>query len=179
MPPPQRQAPSHPQQQQQQQYPPQVQQPSQHGQASSSTRAPPDPFAPTPLAQITQRSTQHRASHQQQQQQQPGLGTSVPRGGVGDANSLTIGAGTQMSASGRTMTDQEREVLLRRQKEKFLMFTRVLVKYLEQKDKNLHLKAKAVIKDCADRNKRGERGYESVTMAMQRRLKDLVGETYW
>jgi hypothetical protein len=59
------------------------------------------------------------------------------------------------------------------------MFTRVLIKYLEGKDANLHTKAKLVIKDCAERNKRGEPGYESVTMAMQRRLKDLVGETYW
>jgi hypothetical protein len=78
------------------------------------------------------------------------------------------------------MTDQEkRELLHRKQKEKFLMLTRALIKYLEGKDKALHHKAKFVIEDCAERNKRGERGYESVTMAMQRRLKDLVGETYW
>ncbi|KAL3914230.1 MAG: hypothetical protein SGARI_000232 [Bacillariaceae sp.] len=77
------------------------------------------------------------------------------------------------------MTPQQRDLYHRKQKERFLMFTRVLIKYLEQKDKALHQKAKLVIKDCADRNKRGEKGYESVTIAMQRRLKDLVGETYW
>lgn len=71
----------------------------------------------------------------------------------------------------------ERE--MRKQKEKFLMFTRVLIKYLEQKDPTLHQKAKLVIKDCADRNKRQEKGYESVTAAMRTRLKELVGDNYW
>ena len=65
----------------------------------------------------------------------------------------------------------------RKQKETFIAFLRILLKYLEQKDKTLHAKAKAVIKDCA--NASGMPGYESVTVAMQRRLKDLVGKAYW
>jgi hypothetical protein len=59
------------------------------------------------------------------------------------------------------------------------MFTRVLMKYLEQKDPAMHAKAKLIIKDCAERNKRQERGYESVTASMRERLKELVGEQYW
>lgn len=59
------------------------------------------------------------------------------------------------------------------------MFTRVLIKYLEQKDPNMHAQAKAIIKDCAERNKRQEPGYESVTLSMKRRLRDLVGDHYW
>ena len=65
----------------------------------------------------------------------------------------------------------------RKQKETFIAFLRILLKYLEQKDKTLHAKAKAVIKDCA--NASGMPGYESVPVAIQRRLKDLVGKAYW
>ena len=67
----------------------------------------------------------------------------------------------------------------RKQKETFIAFLRILLKYLEQKDKTLHAKAKAVIKDCAEQNASGMPGYESVAVAMQRRLKDLVGKAYW
>ncbi|KAL3935984.1 MAG: hypothetical protein SGBAC_008610, partial [Bacillariaceae sp.] len=75
------------------------------------------------------------------------------------------------------MAAREQEV--RRQKERFLIFTRVLIKYLEQKDLNMHRQAKAIIKDCADRNKKKEPGYQSVTASMKTRLKELVGEGYW
>ncbi|KAG7366802.1 hypothetical protein IV203_029472 [Nitzschia inconspicua] len=173
----QQQRQSHPQQLQQpqiqQQQPQMQQQQQQRGQISSTARA--DPFAPTPLVQIQHRA-QNRMSQQQQQQQQQqqrGVGTSA-------TSSRSVAAGSGSSTTGRELTEQEkRELHHRKQKEKFLMFTRVLIKYLEGKDRALHAKAKLVIKDCAERNKRGEPGYESVTMAMQRRLKDLVGETYW
>jgi predicted alpha/beta-fold hydrolase len=66
----------------------------------------------------------------------------------------------------------ERE--MKKKKERFLIFTRVLLKFLEQKDPPLHQKVKGIIKDCADRNKRQERGYESVTASMQARLKEVV-----
>lgn len=66
-----------------------------------------------------------------------------------------------------------------RRKEEFLNFSRVLLKYLEHKNKRMHSEAKVIIGDCVSRNKKRERGYESVTSAMKRRLKDLVGEHYW
>lgn len=72
-----------------------------------------------------------------------------------------------------------REQEIRRQKERFLIFTRVLIKYLEQKDPNMHRQAKIIIKDCAERNKKQEPGYQSVTASMKTRLKELVGESYW
>lgn len=53
------------------------------------------------------------------------------------------------------------------------------MKYLETKDPPLHLKVKAIIKDCAERNKRQERGYESVTASMKTRLQQVVGDAYW
>ena len=43
----------------------------------------------------------------------------------------------------------------------------------------MHRQAKVIIKDCAERNKRQEPGYESVTESMKRRLKELVGDYYW
>jgi hypothetical protein len=43
------------------------------------------------------------------------------------------------------------------------IFQSVLMKYLEQKDPPLHLRVKAIIKDCAERNRKKELGYESVT----------------
>jgi len=45
----------------------------------------------------------------------------------------------------------------------FLMFTRVLMQYLEQKDPPQHQKVQAIIKDCAERNRYQECGYDSVT----------------
>jgi len=65
------------------------------------------------------------------------------------------------------------------QKLKFIMFMRVLMKYLGTKDPTLYQQAKHVIQDCADRNRRNEEGYESVTTAMRERLQELVGKTYW
>ena len=66
-----------------------------------------------------------------------------------------------------------------RRKQEFLNFSQVLLKYLEHKNKRMHSEAKVIIGECIDRNRKQERGYESVTAAMKRRLKDLVGEHYW
>jgi hypothetical protein len=43
----------------------------------------------------------------------------------------------------------------------------------------MHLKAKTVIRECAQKNKAKEKGYESVTASMQKRLRAMVGENYW
>jgi len=43
----------------------------------------------------------------------------------------------------------------------------------------MHVQAKTNIKDCIERNKWKEPGYESITKSMKRRLKDLVGDHYW
>jgi len=64
-------------------------------------------------------------------------------------------------------------------REYFLLFTRVLVKYLEKKDKELHTRAKKIIRECVERNKRQENGIESITKAITHRLKDLVGDHRW
>ena len=53
------------------------------------------------------------------------------------------------------------------------------MKYLENKDPVLHTQAKLVIKDCAEKNKAKDPAYKSLTTAMQRRLRECVGEAYW
>ena len=67
----------------------------------------------------------------------------------------------------------------KKKKEQFLMFTRVLMKYLESKDAAMHRQAKNVIKVCAERNKQGDPKYASLTSSMRTELRQVVGETYW
>lgn len=62
---------------------------------------------------------------------------------------------------------------------KILMFTRVLMKYLEQKDPTMHARAKDVIRECTDKHKYKDPEYQSLAMAMQPRLRATVGEKYW
>merc|ERR1740136_371313 len=64
-------------------------------------------------------------------------------------------------------------------KKSFLNFFRVLMKYLENRDKNMHAKAKSVLRECADENKRNNPAFASLSVSMQVRLRDLVGEAYW
>ena len=64
-------------------------------------------------------------------------------------------------------------------KGEFLMFTKVLMKYLEQKDQSMHACAKEVIRDCAKKNKEGNPAYSCLSISMQSHLKNLVGGTYW
>eukprot|EP00985_Skeletonema_marinoi_P004827 scaffold2094_cov192-Skeletonema_marinoi.AAC.4 len=86
------------------------------------------------------------------------------------ANSTSRSAGQTSS----TQTEQEKK-----EKEKFLMFTRVLMKYLEQRDPDMHAKAKQQIKECYERNKMGDPAYKSLTQSMKARLKVTVGDDYW
>ena len=55
-------------------------------------------------------------------------------------------------------------------------FTR---RYLEQRDKEMHQKAKAQIKECYEKNKNGDPEFKSLTQSMRSHLKKTVGETYW
>lgn len=80
---------------------------------------------------------------------------------------------------GRGSSVSDRQLELKKRNETFLLFTRVLLKYLEKKDPAVHQKSKLIVKDCAERKKRGERGYESVTEAMRTRLKQVVAQAYW
>eukprot|EP00956_Cyclotella_meneghiniana_P012337 scaffold17533_cov53-Cyclotella_meneghiniana.AAC.2 len=62
-------------------------------------------------------------------------------------------------------------------------FSRVILqlelRYLEQRDKDMHQKAKAQIKECYEKNKIGDPAFKSLTQSMRARLRATVGETYW
>ena len=142
-----------------------------------------DPFEPTPLKTMIQRQ-QQKAAAQQQAVMRPPTNAVPPQSTIrtsGSASSTaSSSASTTIASNVSTSTDRaklEREA--KHRKERFLMFTRVLMKYLEQKDPAMHLKAKAVIRECAEKNKKKEPGYESVTASMQTRLRAMVGDQYW
>jgi hypothetical protein len=67
------------------------------------------------------------------------------------------------------------------QKSRERSFTKALVQHWKAKDRTLYVKATAILKDCADRNSRGEPGYDSDSVSKQcmRRLRELVGDQYW
>jgi len=69
--------------------------------------------------------------------------------------------------------------LEKKRKEQFLMFTRVLMKYLEQRDKEVHTRAKTQIKECYEKNKAGDPNFASLTISMKSTLRAVVGEVYW
>ena len=56
---------------------------------------------------------------------------------------------------------------------------RVLMKYLEQYDKDMHTRAKAQIKECYEKNKQGDPNFKSLTVSLKARLKQTVGDVYW
>jgi len=63
--------------------------------------------------------------------------------------------------------------------ERFIMFTRVLLKYMEQKDPSAHLKIKQIVKECAEKRRNRVLGYERVASSMRVELKKVVKEEYW
>ena len=66
-----------------------------------------------------------------------------------------------------------------KKKEQFLMFTRVLIKYLETMDYEMHQRAEQVLKMCSERNEAGDPEYSSLTNCMRINLRRTVGEQYW
>ena len=70
------------------------------------------------------------------------------------------------------------------EKDTFLVFTRLLMKYLEQTDPKMHADAKQVLKGCRSRSAQGcdattATTTTNVTELMRRGLRDLVGEHIW
>jgi hypothetical protein len=53
------------------------------------------------------------------------------------------------------------------------------MKYLEQRDPNMHAAVKAIIKECYEKNKSGDPQFRSLTTSMKARLHSTVGELYW
>jgi hypothetical protein len=69
--------------------------------------------------------------------------------------------------------------LVRKQKDRFRLFIRVLLTYLKTNDAELQLQVRSIIKDCKAKHVRKVTGYESVTVSMKRRVKLVVGDNHW
>lgn len=52
-------------------------------------------------------------------------------------------------------------------------------RYLEQRDPEMHSRAKTQIKECYEKNKIGDPMYRSLTTSMNARLRATVGDVYW
>jgi hypothetical protein len=74
---------------------------------------------------------------------------------------------------------QARITLAKRKKEKILMLTRVLLNHLQRKDPEAYIRAVNVIQICAIHQKNRIKGFESLTVSIQRELRREVGETNW
>jgi len=55
----------------------------------------------------------------------------------------------------------------------------ITIRYLEQRDLNMHVKAKAQIKECYEKNKIGDPNFRSLTLSIKTRLRQTVGEAHW
>jgi hypothetical protein len=73
----------------------------------------------------------------------------------------------------------QRELLIRKYKEWFLLRTRVCIKFLEFKDPPLHRQVLLIVNDCSRRNRNNEVGYDSVTLSLRYRLFKVVPDYYW
>jgi hypothetical protein len=106
------------------------------------------------------------------------LSTTKPRrrGSARSMSSWTTEWSTATSPASNTTNAHE---VKKRKRRRFMMFTNVLMKFLERKDPTVFHEARAVIRDCAQKKKRGEVGFESVTESVKTPLKQVVGPSYW
>lgn len=61
----------------------------------------------------------------------------------------------------------------------FVVFTQLLIQYLQHVDPTMRLKASAVIRKCAEMKANKAPGYESINQKMQHELRVTVGATHW
>jgi hypothetical protein len=80
--------------------------------------------------------------------------------------------------SERSLKQRQRHETIR-EKDRFLIFTRILVKLLEQTDIAMHYEVRDAIRDCTERKARKEPGYESATNVLRERIRDIVNEETW
>lgn len=99
-----------------------------------------------------------------------------------DSNSKSPSAGCGTSEMTPNCNNESRRAArkqARREKDRFFVFTRVLVKYLEQTDVVLHSEVREVIRDCTERKSRKESGYDCVVTVLKQRIKEIVNEETW
>lgn len=66
-----------------------------------------------------------------------------------------------------------------RQRERFLIFIKILFKSLDEREPHLHARAKRIVAECTRRNRLGEPDFDPLMGAIEQRLRHMVGETHW
>uniref|UniRef100_A0A7S2MTX1 Uncharacterized protein n=1 Tax=Helicotheca tamesis TaxID=374047 RepID=A0A7S2MTX1_9STRA len=66
-----------------------------------------------------------------------------------------------------------------KQRERFIIFIRILFKCIDETDPQLRPLAKRIVKECTLRNREGHPGYQPLVEAVQSRLQSVVGDTHW
>jgi hypothetical protein len=66
------------------------------------------------------------------------------------------------------------------ERELFLIFIKILFKCIERcSNGRLRQRAKAIVTECTRRNRMGDSNFSPLQDAVETRLKDIVGDTYW
>jgi hypothetical protein len=66
------------------------------------------------------------------------------------------------------------------ERELFLIFIKILFKCIERcSNGRLRQRAKAIVTECTRRNRMGDSEFSPLQDAVEARLKDIVGDTYW
>jgi hypothetical protein len=68
---------------------------------------------------------------------------------------------------------------LKTRKKRLWMIICILMKYLDQTDKDLYYRAKTIVSDCVRRHRNNEEGYRSLSGSIQASLKNEIGSEYW
>jgi hypothetical protein len=125
--------------------------------------------------QSTMATSSSGGSISQQQQEQCPLPSNLRQ--QPQLSHLPLTSTTATSASGGSGSSGDLQE--QQEKTRFLTFTRVLMKYLKQRDPSMHGLAEAQIKDCYEKNKSGDPQFRSLTTLMKTRLRSTVGELNW
>lgn len=65
-------------------------------------------------------------------------------------------------------------------RQRFVLFVKVLFKYIERLNSpSLQARAKAIIAECTQLNRMGVPGYTPLMSAVERRMKESLGEVHW
>ena len=101
------------------------------------------------------------------------------RNGSGSSRSISSRTTNRSSATCPASNTAHAKEEKKHQKRKFRTFANWLMRFLERKDPRVFGEAQEVIRDCEQRKKRGEAGYESVTDSLKEPLREVVGKNYW
>jgi len=93
------------------------------------------------------------------------------------SSSSCINDGSMSTATTRISNTTKRRSETKKKKRTFLLFVKILMKIIEEKDKEIFQNAKTVISYCEQQKKRGE--IESFIESLRAPLKDVVGPHYW